>query len=68
MRDINRLDNFYDTLKQYHKEYIPDWRFGQLLGNFLRWYTINYQKDIFFLEENEFLKCLEEFFRSINPC
>lgn len=35
MRDIERLDNFYDKLKHIHKTYFPDWRFGQLISNFL---------------------------------
>ncbi len=65
MRDINRLDSFYDTLKDYHKKYIPDWRFGQFLSNFLSWYTKNYQIDFFFIEEDEFIDRVKDFYRSI---
>lgn len=48
MRDPNRLDNFYENFKKIHKENVPDWRFGQLISNFVSWYG----KDIFYLEEN----------------
>lgn len=54
MRNPERLDNFYEELKKIHKEAFPDWRFGQLIYNFLSWYG----KDPFFMEED---KCLEEF-------
>ncbi len=30
MRDINRLDKFYDELKEIHKKHFPDWRVGNL--------------------------------------
>ena len=31
MRDVNRLDEFYDELKEIHKKYFGQWRFGQLI-------------------------------------
>lgn len=62
MRDINRLDNFYDTLRLMHKHYFPDWRFGQMLINFQRWYAAyNNDADIFYLEEDMFLKAFREY-------
>lgn len=61
MRDPNRLDDFYEKLKKIHKEKVPDWRFGQLISNFVSWYG----KDIFYLEENQFMSKLNEFFESI---
>lgn len=61
MRDPNRLDNFYENLKKMHKENVPDWRFGQLISNFVSWYG----KDIFYLEESQFMSKLNEFFESI---
>lgn len=60
MRDINRLDFFYDELKRVHK-YVPDWRFGQLIMNFISWYYQKYKKDCFYIEDNEILKYIEEF-------
>lgn len=56
MRDINRLDDFYNELKFLHKKYFPDWRFGQMLMNFQHWcYLVKKISDIFYLEEDEFL-------------
>lgn len=61
MRDPNRLDNFYENLKKIHKEKVTDWRFGQLISNFQSWYG----NDIFYLEENQFMSKLNEFFEEI---
>lgn len=56
MRNPDRLDSFYEELKKMHKDKVPDWRFGQLILNFIRWYG-----DPFFLEEKGFLEKLREF-------
>lgn len=61
MRNPNRLDKFYEDLKKLHKENVPDWRFGQLISNFEAWYG----NDIFYLEENQFVSKLNEFFDGI---
>ena len=60
MRDINRLNNFYDELKRIHK-YVPDWRFGQFIMNFMSWYYTKYKRDCFYIEEDEMIKYIEEF-------
>lgn len=61
MRDINRLDNFYNELKNIHKQF-PDWRFGQLIINFQRWCNkVKNISDIFYLEEDKVLFLLEEY-------
>ena len=66
MRDINRLDVFYDELKKIHKECFPDWRFGQLVINLERWLQANKGfNDIFYIEEYELLQCINEFVGSI---
>ena len=57
MRDPARLDKFYDKLKEDHKKYFPDWRFGQLMMNFLAWYG----QDPFYMEESRFLEKWDEF-------
>ena len=62
MRNPERLDKFYDELKRLHKKYIPDWRFGQFMVNFL---SDSYDKtkvDPFFYEENKTLELLHQFF------
>lgn len=56
MRDINRLDSFYDEVKRIHKKFFPDWRFGQLLYNFWCWYG-----DPFYVEEDDMVKALIAF-------
>jgi hypothetical protein len=61
MRDPNRLDNFYTELCQIHKEYFPDWRFGQLCSNFFGWLASAKQTDLFFPEESRMLEYLHEY-------
>lgn len=61
MRDPNRLDTFYEDLKKIHKEKVPDWRFGQFISNFQSWYG----NDVFYLEENQFMSKLNEFFEEM---
>lgn len=56
MRDPERLDTFYDELKRIHKEYFPDWRFGQLIENVK---SLTKVKDLFYYEEDEFLKLIK---------
>ena len=54
MRDIGRLDGFYDEVKRIHAENFPDWRFGQLMLNFFSAYAS--EGDAFYWEENDFLE------------
>lgn len=64
MRDIKRLDIFYDTLKSYHSQ-LPDWRFLQFMINFLEWHLIKYGTDGFYLEDDKCLEKLDEFMEDI---
>lgn len=50
MRDPDRLDAFYNELKKIHKEYYPDWRFGQFIVN-----ICGILGDPFYWEEDLFL-------------
>ena len=61
MRDPNRLDNFYAELCKIHKEYFPDWRFGQFCSNFFTWLMTVKKKDLFFPEEEQMLEYLHEY-------
>ena len=61
MRDINRLDKFYDELKEIHKKNFPDWRFGQLLVNVLADWQAETKRDIFFLEEDEMIQIFRDY-------
>ena len=62
MRDVSRLDAFYDELKQMHKEKLPDWRFGQLFYNFFEWIMVTYRVDPFFIEDDKMIERLREYF------
>lgn len=58
MRDPNRLDNFYNELKELHKTFFPDWRFSQFFMNFCGWYG-----DPFYLEEDRFLTRVKDYIK-----
>lgn len=61
MRNPQRLDAFYESVKKIHKESFPDWRFGQLFFNFWYWLSNEKHIDIFFPEEDETIKLLKEY-------
>ena len=63
MRDENRLFNFYSQLSLIHRK-VPDMRFGQLMYSFLRWAEMQ-NKNVFYLEEDEFLELYKEFMKDI---
>lgn len=58
MRDIKRIEPFLEKLGEYWKQ-VPDWRFGQLMCNFLN----SLPRDPFFIEEDEMLEYLENYFK-----
>ncbi len=66
MRNPNRLNNLYDELKNIHKTYIPDWRFGQFMINFINWYYNKYKNDIFYIEDNKILTYIKEYINEFN--
>lgn len=55
MRNPERLDSFYEEMKNAHKTTVPDWRFGQLIYNFMR--EIG---DPFYLEDDKFISLFKE--------
>ena len=57
MRDSNRLDEFYNKLKEIHKEHFPDWRFMQLIDNLQSFCG----SDLFYVEENKLLELFDKF-------
>ena len=61
MRNPERLEGFYTELKRLHKEKFPDWRFGQLMINFLHWVALEKKCDPFFPEEDRMLRYLKEY-------
>lgn len=67
MRDLNRLDLFYDEVKKIHKVSFPDWRFGQLISNFFNWLFHEKGKDCFYPEEEDILGYLKEYANENSP-
>lgn len=58
MRDVSRIDKFLDELEDIWKTHCPDWRFGQMISNVLNTFDI----DPFFLEEEDMIKRIRNFF------
>ena len=59
MRDVKRMQPFMEEIiKEWEK--LPDWRFGQLMYNFI--YTVG---DPFYWEEEKFLEELKKFVDSV---
>lgn len=56
MRDVERIDPFLTEIGSIWKEYFPDWRFGQLMYNFMCVYG-----DPFYWEEDNFLNKFKEY-------
>lgn len=61
MRDASRLDKFYDDLKFYHKKYLPDIRFGQLIY-IIDAFIKKKGYDTFYAEDAIMLEFIREFF------
>ncbi|MCZ2398185.1 MAG: hypothetical protein LC100_16805 [Chitinophagales bacterium] len=61
MRNINRLDKFYDELKEIHKKHFPDWRFGQMIVNVLADWQAKTKRDIFFPGEDEMIQIFRDY-------
>lgn len=61
MRNPNRLDAFYEEWRELHKSAFPDWRFGQLMYNFIYWLGESKGIDCFFPEEARMLELFREY-------
>lgn len=61
MRNVDRLDKFYDELKEIHKKNFPDWRFGQMIVNVLADWQAKTKRDIFFPEEDEIIQIFRDY-------
>lgn len=64
MRNPERIGGFLSALRKVWYS-VPDWRFGQLMSNFLGWYVGETGKDIFFPEDDEMLKYLKLFAKEV---
>ena len=57
-RNPNRIAPFMNRLETLWKEECPDWRFGQLISNIQTYIG----HDIFYLEEDEMMEFIENYF------
>ena len=62
MRNPNRIKPFCNRLRKYWEEECPDWRFGQMICNFIGFCRSMNQQDIFFIEDDEMKELLDKFF------
>ena len=60
MRDPQRIDKLINELGIIWKDKVTDWRFGQLMYNFL-----SAKGDPFYWEEDEFLKKFKEYLEGL---
>lgn len=60
-RDINRIDPFLKEIGTIWKTKCPNWRFGQLMFNLQR-VMETHRTDIFFMEEDELLEYMKDWF------
>ena len=60
-RNPERLENLYEEVKQIHKRSFPDWRFIQLMYNFLGWIQSEKKVDGWYYEEDKALELLKEY-------
>lgn len=58
MRDPDRLQPLYNELCRIHKEYCPDWRFGQFIMNLL-----SQLGDIFYIKDDCIIEKIENYFK-----
>ena len=56
MRDPARIEPLMAKLANMWQRYVPDWRFGQLMSNFLGFVVSETHRDIFFYYTSYFLR------------
>ena len=61
MNREQKLDKFYDELKEIHKTHFKEQRFGQFCSNFFGWLATIKKKDLFFPENDQMLEYLKEY-------
>ncbi len=61
MRDQSRIYPFCTELAALWAKH-PDMRFGQVMSNIARYVEVKHKKDIFYLEDEELLKIIKEYY------
>lgn len=64
MRNPERIDMYMELTRRIWKEF-PDLRFGQLLANMLGYVQQEAQKDIFFIEDEEFFAIFTKWYKEM---
>ena len=64
MRDANRIFPFCNKIAELWLQY-PDLRFGQLMVAYSSYLDIEQQKDVFYVEDDEFIKGFEEYLKRL---
>ena len=62
MRDPKRIKPFCDDLAAHWAQY-SDLRFGQFISNFIRYLELHKKGDIFFIEDEELMKLMDNYMR-----
>lgn len=62
MRDPQRIDKFMNELGKLWRDKVPDWRFGQLMYNFL---CATGDPFSFYWEEDKFLEKFKEYLEGL---
>lgn len=62
MRDPQRINGFMNELGELWKDKVPDWRFGQLMYNFL---CATSDPFSFYWEEDKFLEKFKEYLEGL---
>lgn len=65
MRDPKRIREFCNQLAREWRK-VPDWRFGQLILNVLGDIQAQTGKDLFFMEDDEMMEAIQEYFNRPN--
>lgn len=63
MRDPARIKPLMAKLANMWQQDVPDWRFGQLMSNFLGFVVSETNRDIFYIEDDEMEKLMLKFFK-----
>lgn len=61
MRKAERLDDFYAEMSRLHKKYLCDWRFNQMMFNYLSWHLRKFGNDGFYVEEDDMIDRFRQF-------
>lgn len=61
MRDTNRIFPMMNAIAAKWADKCPDWRFVQLMMNFISWLG----RDPFYMEDEDFMKKFDEFMETL---